>query len=581
MNASNLSSTTHVSAKIEGDLQAPPREQPIDDIDPEKLAKEAQERAKKGPIVQRLLQAIKRERKPFKEIIINAEPLEQRVAFLVDGVLEKFDIERVGEDRMVGSIFNGKIQNLEPGLRAAFVDIGMPKNAFLHYWDIMPAANDSSVEIVRDTRSEEQKSRKNRIGLKDIPKHYPVGKDLVIQVTKAQIGHKGPRTTTNIAIPGRYLVLMPFSGQCGISRKIENSKERKRLKGLLRSLTIPPGMGVIIRTAGEGKKLRYFVRDLHILLHQWEDIQAKLAGSKEPCRLYEEPDIIERTIRDFLTEDIDRVLVDSAEDLARMCELVASISPRSKKKISRFSESIPIFERFNIENQIEQTFLRTVPLPSGGEIIIDETEALVAIDVNTGSHKQSEDNSNSYILQVNLEAAQEIARQIRLRNIGGLIIMDFIDMKNRRDRNAVLRKMREEMAKDKAKTHILPISQLGVMQMTRQRHQESVSSGLYSGCPYCSGRGIVKASRTMSVEIQRRIVSVLRRLRSRQETSDQLITLRILCHPTVLERLRTEDEEHLIEIEDLYNVRLIFRAEPIYHVENFKIVDAETGGELR
>lgn len=581
MNASNKSTEPPVSASLEQGLQAPPKKQLVDDIDPEALAKGAQERANKEPIAQRLLKAIKREKKPFKEIIINAGPLEQRVALLVDGVLEEFDIERTDEDRMVGSIFNGKIQNLEPGLRAAFVEIGMPKNAFLHYWDIMPAANDSSVEIVKDTRSEEQKSKKHRISLKDIPNHYPVGKDLVIQVTKAQIGQKGPRTTTNIAIPGRYLVLMPFSGQCGISGKIETGKERKRLKGLLGRLTIPPGMGVIIRTAGQAQKLRYFVRDLHILLHQWEDIQARLAESKKPCRLYQEPDIIERTVRDFLTEDIDRILIDSEEDLTRMCELVDSISPRSKKKLSRFSENIPIFERFNIENQIEQTFQRTVPLPSGGEIVIDEAEALIAIDVNTGSHKQSRDNSNNYILQVNLEAAHEIARQIRLRNIGGLIIMDFIDMKNRRDRNAVLQKMREEMAKDKAKTHILPISQLGVMQMTRQRHQESVSSGLYSGCPYCSGRGIVKASRTMSVEIQRRVISVLRQLRSQSESLDQPITLRILCHPSALERLKNEDEEHLIEIEDLYNVRLIFRADPIYHVENFRIVDAKTGRELR
>ena len=581
MNASNTPSTTSISSDVEQELLARPKEQPIADVNPEELAHEARERSKKGPIVQRLIKAIKGEDKPFREIIINAEPLEQRVAVLVNGILEKFDIERAGEERMVGSIFKGRIQNLEPGLKAAFVDIGMPKNAFLHYWDILSAANDSSIEFVRDTRSPEQRSRKEKISLRDIPKHYPVGRELVIQVTKAQIGNKGPRTTTNIALPGRYLVLMPYSGQCGISRKIESGKERQRLKRSLRSLTIPEGMGVIIRTAGEGKKLRYFVRDLHILLHQWEDIQVRMEEKGEPRCLYEEPDIIERTVRDFLTEEIDRVLVDSEEDLERMNELVGSISPRSKRKISRFSESIPIFERFNIENQIEQTFQRTVPLPSGGEIIIEETEALVAIDVNTGAHKQKEGESKDYIVHVNLEAAQEIARQIRLRNIGGLIIMDFIDMKNRRDRNAVLRKMRDEMAKDKAKNHILPISQLGIMQMTRQRHQESVSSGIYANCPYCSGRGIVKSSRTMSVEIQRRIVSVVRRLRSRQEVSDKTITLRILCNPNALERLRMEDEKLLIEIEDLYNVRLAFRADPIYHVENFRILDAETRQELR
>jgi len=571
---------TPVSTDVELELQSPPKEAAAAQVNTETLQEEAHERSNKGPIVQRVIRAVKKETAPFREIIINSEPLEQRVALLVDGVLEKFEIERTGEERMVGSIFKGRIQNLEPGLKAAFVDIGMPKNAFLHYWDILPAANDSSVEFVRDTRTQEQKSKRDKISLKDIPKHYPVGKDLVIQVTKAQIGTKGPRTTTNIALPGRYIVLMPNSGQCGISRKIENDKERQRLKTILRRLTIPDGMGVIIRTAGEGKKLRYFIRDLHILLHEWKEMRSLIESSREPVRLYQEPDIIERTMRDFLTEEIDRVLIDDKDDYDNMLELVGSISPRSKGKINHFRESIPVFERFNIERQIERTFQRTVPLPSGGEIVIEETEALVAIDVNTGAHTQKSDDGKNFIVQVNLEAVKEIARQIRLRNIGGLIISDFIDMKQRRDRDAVLKRMRNEMAKDKAKCHILPISQLGIMQMTRQRHQESVSSGIYTGCPYCTGRGIVKSSRTMSVAIQRRLVSVLRRLRTRGELSKDPITLRVLCHPTPLERLRTEDESLLLELEDLYNIRLAFRADPAYHVENFKIFNAESGQEL-
>ena len=580
MNSSDALRGTEISSEIEEDLQHAPKENPVIDVSPGKLAQEAEERSKERPIVQRLVKALKRDDSPFREIIINSEPLQHRVALLIDGILQKFELEQLGEDRIVGSIYKGRIQNLEPGLKAAFVDIGMLKNAFLHYWDILPAANDSSIEVVRDTRSAEQRKSKDKISLKDIPKHYPVGKEIVIQVTKAQIGSKGPRTTTNIALPGRYLVLMPFSGQCGISRKIETGKERQRLKQILRTLTIPEGMGVIIRTAGDRKKLRYFVRDLHILLHQWEEIQAQMETSSQPICLYEEPDIIERTVRDFLTEEVDRVLIDSNEDLERIHALVDRISPRSKKKIVRFTESIPVFERFNIEKQIEQTFQRTVPLTSGGEIVIEETEALVAIDVNTGSHKQKPGDSKDYILQVNLEAAQEITRQIRLRNIGGLIIIDFIDMKQRRDRNAVHRKMREEMEKDKAKSNILQISQLGIMQMTRQRHQESVSSGIYSGCPYCNARGIVKSDRTMSVEIQRRIISVLRRLRSQIEDTDKPMVLRILCHPNALERLRSEDENLLIEIEDLYNVRLAFRGDPAYHSENFKILDAETGQEL-
>ena len=398
MKPSDALHSTKISSEVEEELQYPPKEDPVTDVNPGKLAQEAEERSKQRPIVQRLVKALKRDDSPFREIIINSEPLQHRVALLVDGMLQKFELEEPGEDRMVGSIYKGRIQNLEPGLKAAFVDIGMPKNAFLHYWDILPAANDSSIEIVRDTRSVEQRKRKDRISLKDIPRHYPIGKEIIIQVTKAQIGSKGPRTTTNIAIPGRYLVLMPFAGQCGISRKIETGKERQRLKQILRTLTIPEGMGIIIRTAGDRKKLRYFVRDLHILLHQWEEIQARMEASTEPTCLYEEPDIIERTVRDFLTGEVDRVLVDSNEDLERIHDLVDRISPRSKKKIVRFTESIPVFERFNIEKQIEQTFQRTVPLPSGGEIVIEETEALVAIDVNTGSHKQKNGDGKDYIL---------------------------------------------------------------------------------------------------------------------------------------------------------------------------------------
>ena len=573
--------TNNISTNLDQELQAPPKEEKATNVNIAQINEEAQLRAKKRPLIQRIVKVLQKDSSPFREVIINSEPLETRVALLVDGVLDKFDLERVGEERIVGSIFKGKIQNLEPGLKAAFVDIGMPKNAFLHYWDILPAANDSSVEIVRDNKSAAQRNSKDTISLKDIPKLYPIGKDIVIQVTKGQIGSKGPRTTTNIALPGRYLVFMPYAGQCGISRKIENPAERKRLKKILGDLTIPEGMGVIVRTAGEGKKLRYFVRDLHILLQTWDEIQHNIDRADEPTCIYNEPDIIERTARDFLTEDIDRVLVDNEDNYQIMLNTIDKISPRSKSKISLFSENIPIFERFNIERQIEQTYQRKVPLPSGGEIVIEETEALIAIDVNTGSHKQKQGDSKDFIVQANLEAAKEISRQIQLRNIGGLIIIDFIDMKQRRDRNAVFKMMRDEMAKDRAKCHILPISQLGIMQMTRQRHKESVSSGLYTSCLYCNGRSIVKSPRTMSVEIQRRLVSIIRRQRSHENVGKKEIVLRILCHPSTLERLRTEDESLLIGLEDLYRVKLIFRADPSYHVENFKILDSEAEQELR
>lgn len=561
-------------------LRHPPKPHEVVPIPDAELRAGAKQRSRKLPLIQRIVKHFSKDSERFRELIINSEPLEKRAALLTDGVLEKYEIERSDERRMVGAIFKGRIQNLEKGLKAAFVDIGEPKNAFLHYWDMLPAANDSSVEFIRDNESAEQKSKREKYKIQDIPELFPIGSEIVVQVTKDQIGTKGPRTTTNIAIPGRFLVLMPFSGQCGVSRKIESSAERDRLKKLLRKLTIPQGMGVILRTAGEGKKLRYFVRDLHMLLRRWADICSTINTTTKPCMLYQEPDIIERTVRDFLTEDIDRILVDSEEDYQAILKAVGEISPRSRGKVVRYRDNIPIFERFNIERQIEQTFMRRVPLPSGGEIVIDETEALTAIDVNTSGHKGKGD-AKDFVVQANIEAVKESARQIRLRNLGGIIIIDTVDMKSPKDRKAVYLALRDAMAMDRAKHQILPISQLGVVQMSRQRQQESNTTSLYMGCPYCQGRGIVKNPRTMSVEIQRRLVSVIRRMRGNVRNVGKELAFRVFLHPLDLDRLRSDDRDAIADIERAYNVSLSFRADPSFHVENFKIIYMETGEEVR
>jgi ribonuclease G len=568
-----------IASKYDEELVNPPLQKESSPVTQAELKSGAFDRAKQRPFLQKILAVFQKEKGSYRELIINSEPLEKRVALLVDGRLEKFEIERESDNRMVGGIYKGRIKNLDPGLKAAFVDIGYTKNAFLHYWDMLPAAADSSVEVVRVNKRKSAPDRPAEPTVKDIPQLYPPGSEIVIQVTKGPIGTKGPRTTTNLSIPGRYLILTPFSDGCGISRKIEDPMERKRLKALINELTLPEGVGVIVRTAGEGKKARYFVRDLHILLKTWEDITKKMKTERSPACLYQEPDLVERTVRDFLTEEVDRVLIDRKEDFERTQTLVGQISKRSAGKIALYKDSIPIFERFNIERQIEQTGQRKVPLPSGGEIIIDETEALIAIDVNTGSHKNRGGDEKNVIYAVNLEAAAEIARQIRLRNLGGLIIMDFIDMKERRHRNAIYEKMVELMSSDKAKNHILPISQLGIMQMTRQRQQESLSSNLYTDCPYCRGRGIVKSATTMSVELQRKLSSVVRRLQLRNDGKEY--SLRVLVHPSILERLRSEDADLLVRMEKLFGVKLAFRADLNYHVENFKIINAITGEEYR
>jgi ribonuclease G len=491
---------------------------------------------------------------------------------LEDGKLEEFNIERTTEERLVGSIFKGKVRNLEDGLKAAFVDIGFEKNAFLHYWDIVPNQFDSGVEIVeRATR----KRDKPRITQKDIPRLYPPGSDIIVQVTKGPIGTKGPRITTNLVLPGRYLVLLPNSDQSGISRKIENPQERQRLKKILRELAIPDGMGVIMRTAGEDQQKRYFVRDLALLLEEWRVIQENIKTRPTATCVFQEPDLIERTVRDFLTEDVERIVVDHQKAFERMRDMILKISRRSASKVKVYAEAQPIFDRFGISRQLENAFSRQVHLKSGGYIVVDETEALVAIDVNTGRHKGGRDQE-AVILKVNQEAADEISRQLRLRNMGGLIVLDFIDMKHQRDRQTIYQRMKEGLRRDKAKTHILPISQLGLMEMTRQRHTESVRAAVYDDCPYCKGRGKVKSSLTMSVEIQRKLQEILKK-RTRDETDFQL---RIVVHPTVLERLRTEDEKHLIAMEKRYFGKLSFRADPGMHAEQFKIQNVTTNEEL-
>src|SRR5881392_1240726 len=510
-------------------------------------------------------------RKTGNKLILSVEKLESRVALLENGLLEEYSVERKSSRNIVGSVYKGKVRNIEMGLKAMFVDIGFEKNAFLHFWDAIPAALDSGIEEI--DRPASRRPRK-RITAKDIPSIYPVGSDVIVQVTKGPIGTKGPRVTTNLSFAGRYLVLMPFSDRSGISRKIENPKERERLRKVVRELDMPEGVGVIIRTVGEGQRARYFVRDLRFLLDQWAKVEQAIRENSAPCRLFEEPDLVERTVRDFLTEEIEEVVCDDRASTERMSEMIGQISRRARNRVHFYDGAAPIFETYGVQKQIDDAFHRQVWLKCGGYIVIDETEALVAIDVNTGRNKGGRDVEKT-ILQTNLEAADEIARQLRLRNIGGLIISDFIDMKSRKDQQAVYSLMKERLRRDKARTHVLPVSQLGLMEMTRQRAQESLSDSIYENCPYCQGRGVVKTSMTTSVELHRTLNTVMRKY---QESVHEF---RIILNPDVLKRLKEEDEEFRIELERRYAGRLLLRGDPTYHHEKFLVTDAQNGAELK
>ncbi|MBA2586140.1 MAG: Rne/Rng family ribonuclease [Chthoniobacterales bacterium] len=510
-------------------------------------------------------------RKTGNKLVISVEKLERRVALLENGRLEEYSVERNSSRNIVGSVYKGKVKNIEMGLKAMFVDIGFEKNAFLHFWDAIPAALDSGIEeIDRPTK----RGQKKRVTAKDIPDIYPVGSEVIVQVTKGPIGTKGPRVTTNLSFAGRYLVLMPFSERSGISRKIENPKERERLRKILRELEIPEGIGVIIRTVGEGQRARYFVRDLRVLLDQWSKVEEAIKDHPAPHRVFEEPDLVDRTVRDFLTDEIDEVICDDRPAIDRMNEMVGQISRRARNRIQFYDGGTPIFETFGIQKQIDDAFHRQVWLKCGGYIVFDETEALVAIDVNTGRNKGGRDVEKT-ILQTNLEAADEIARQLRLRNVGGLIIGDFIDMKSRKDQQQVYNLMKERLRRDKAKTHVLALSALGLMEMTRQRAQESLSDSIYENCPYCQGRGVVKTSMTTSVELHRALNTVMRKYQ------DTVHDFRVILNPDVLKRLKEEDEELLVELERRYAGRLMFRGDASYHHERFTVTDANNGAELK
>ena len=553
-------------------------------------------------------------KKNKKQVLLNCEELETRFAMLKNGRLEEYEIERTEDDVLPGSIYLGKIVRLEPSLEAAFVDIGAEKNAFLHYRDMMPATQDIAENIKKidedaeaavaaaKTKKGKRKTllssfsdkirnflgankthrlqelemalHKGKITRKDIPRMFPAGSELLVQVTKGPIGTKGARVTTNLTIAGRYLVLLPYSDHVGLSSRIEEKKERDRLKKILKDLDVPEGMGIICRTVGEGRKALFFRRDLDMLLDLWSKVEEALIEPAAPQLVYREPDLLERSVRDFLTDEIDEIIIDSKEKYNYLKSAIKRFSGGElDPKITLYSRADSIFKHYGVVEQSSGIFNRIVQLPSGGYLCIDETEALVAIDINSGRSRAAKDQAEG-ILQTNLEAAEEIARQIKLRNIGGQIVIDFIDMRSASDREKVYREMQNFVEDDRAKTKILPLSKFGLMEMIRQREHESIKDAVYDPCPYCNGSGHVKSALTMSVEIQRRLKELLKKKKRKN------ISVRVMMTPAILARLKNEDAELLQDLEATYGQALSFRADPTIHIEEFRMFDPETGEEF-
>ena len=526
-----------------------------------------------------------------REIIVNVEKLETRVAVVENGRLEEYMVEHPEDERLVGCVFKGRIQNLQDDLQAAFVDIGLKKNAFLHYWDMQPDVDAFLDEV--DDGEDDAKGGKNgkggkggknggrrrgkaaRLSTEEIHEKFKPGSEIIVQVTKGPISTKGPRVTTNLSIPGRYLVMMPGTKTRGVSRKIGDAEERKRIKKVLDRLLVPDEVGLIARTAGVGAKGSSFARDMRNLLESWHELQGNVKNLRAPCCVWQEPDLVERVVRDWLTEDIDNVLVDDEKTFARLRDVTSRISRRAKGKVHRYEGAENIFVRYGVERQLHDAFNRQVKLKSGGYLVIDETEALIAVDVNTGHHKGKSTQEDA-ILEVNLEAVEEVARQLRLRNIGGLVVLDLIDMKSRKHQKQVYRALKDALKRDRARTNVLEISELGLLEMSRQRHEESILSMLSSTCPCCDGHGVVKSPLAVSIELQRQLTSILRKA----EAEKRPIVPKIVIAPAVMQRLRTEDAQILAELQARHNTKLTFVSELHRHPESYSILDAETGRVL-
>ncbi len=491
-----------------------------------------------------------------KEMLINALQAEEvRIAVVENNRLEELYVERASQDNYVGNVYKGKIVNLEPSIQAVFVDFGVGRNGFLHISDVEPSYFRQGGYDPDEMMRKEKAAAANLPRGRRPPTHggfrprvkppiqeiFQRGDEVLVQVIKEGIGNKGPTLSTYISIPGRYLVLMPALGRVGVSRKIEDEDERRRLKDCLYDLDPPKGLGFIVRTAGSGRSTKELSRDLSYLLRLWKAIVKRIQNVPAPTDIYEENDMMIRTIRDMLSSDIDSVIIDSPDAFERAKEFLKLVMPRMSDKLNLYEGKEPLFFQHNVEQEIAKIHSREVPLPDGGSIVIDQTEALVAIDVNSGNFR-TDDSAEETAYRLNLSAAREISRQLRLRDLGGVIVNDFIDMRRDKHRRNVERALRDAMKRDRARTKILRTSPFGLVEMTRQRIKPGFKRSLYQECPCCSGRGNVKTAESMALEVIRMML-----LASEQKN---VSVVQINVHAEVASYLNNQKRSELAELED-------------------------------
>jgi ribonuclease E len=505
-----------------------------------------------------------------KEMLVNAlQPEESRIAIVENGVLEELYIERSSLDNFVGNIYKGRVVNIEPSIQAAFVDFGVGRNGFLHVSDVEyqyykhlvrpgrnggpdldnPEAEDDEPPAPRGGRKRfNERSVRNKPPIQEIFKR---GSEVLVQVIKEGIGTKGPTLSTYISIPGRYLVLMPGLQRVGVSRKITDEDTRRALRRLLDDLKPPEGLGFIIRTAGIDRAQKDLERDLNYLLRLWKVIVRRIKKTRAPIDIYQESDMVIRTIRDIYTAEIENIWIDEPETFERAREFLKVVLPRHANRLKLYEGKEPLFHKYKIEDEITKIQQRRVPLPGGGSLVIDQTEALVAIDVNSGNFRADNDAEET-AYQVNLRAAAEIARQIRLRDLGGVIVNDFIDMREERHRRGIERALRDGIRRDRARTKVLRISPFGLIEMTRQRIRPSLRRSVYEDCPCCHGTSLVKTAESVAIEAVRQLLSSLHR--------DDVSRVTVEVHERVATYLNNRKRRDLIRFEEESNVTISIHA---------------------
>lgn len=513
------------------------------------------------------------------DVLLNIESKEIRVAHLKNGTLHDLTIERKKSRQLTGNIYRGKVTNILRNIESAFIDINEGENGFIHISDILENTKkfeqlfDMDFDLDYDIQSVDTTAKKNqKINIDEVLKNDQA---VLVQVVKEPIGTKGARLTSNVAIAGRYLVLLPNSPHRGVSRKIEEKSARERLKKLIRAFEMPQDMGLICRTASVQASKDQLIDEANELLKNWRDIMEKFQKSTKPALLFEESDILKRVVTTCIDKKYERLLIDDYPTFQKCKRLYDKVANEHSLRIEYYRDKTPIFERFNVEKEIDKALRRKIWLSSGGYLFFDRTEAMYTIDVNSGRSTGTGQDAGieESLVRINLEAAEEIARQLRIRNIGGLVIIDFIDMRSKKNQRRVLEKLKECVKEDNARTTILNMSEFGLVEMTRQRNRESLVQMMFLPCPYCLGSGLVKSHESVTIEIERDLKKVIHQL--------EHYGIRLVIHPALDQYMEKEEEkEFLINFAKKQNAKIEFSTSDLLHINDYQFISIMSNQQI-